>query len=113
MSAPLHELRTTPDRAAILATVIRLAEEVIDGDGLDPGHLEVTRETSVRDIAIESVELIALGEMLLEEYGWRVDLGAWLGDLDGHQITALTVGQLVDFVADSLVGIVEPGDGRS
>jgi len=105
MSAPLHDVTTSSNGDAspdeILAMVARLVGEVI-GEGYDLG-LEITRETSFADdIEIESIEFVALGEALLEVYGDRVDLVAWFGELDVDQIIGLTVGQLVDFVAESL-----------
>src|SRR6266545_6744188 len=104
MSAPLSDVTTpngdtSPDH--ILATVSRLVAEVI-GEGYDL-DLEITRDTSFSDdIELESIEFVALGEMLLDVYGDRVDLVAWFGELDVDQIIGLTVGQLVDFVAESL-----------
>jgi len=100
MSAPLPEI-TQSDPDQILATVARLVVEVI-GEGYDLG-LAITRDTSFSDdIELESIEFVALGEMLLEVYGDRVDLVAWFSELDVDQIIGLTVGELVDFVAESL-----------
>jgi acyl carrier protein len=112
MPAPPHDLTTMPTSAgtpagdAILATVVKLLAEAIDeGDDVD---LDFTRETSLGDdIEIESIELVALGELLLETYGERVDLIAWIGDLNVDQITGLTVGQLVDFIAAALRGDID------
>jgi len=104
MSAPLHDLTSSNGGASpdhILDTVSKLVAEVI-GEGYDL-DLEITRDTSFSDdIELESIEFVALGEMLLEVYGDRVDLVAWFSELDVDQIIGLTVGQLVDFVAESL-----------
>jgi acyl carrier protein len=95
--APLD--RPTPD--AVLAEVDRMLAEVIGDDLLLDGPL--TMETSFDgDLQLESIEFVALAEKLLETYGERVDFVAWMADMELDDIIALTVGQLVDFVVQSL-----------
>lgn len=57
------------------------------------------------DLQLESLEFVALAEQLVQRYGDRVDFVAWLASLELDEIIALTVGDLVAFVASSL----EPG----
>lgn len=54
------------------------------------------------DLQLESLEFVALAERLVQRYGDRVDFVAWLASLELDEIIALTVGDLVAFVASSL-----------
>lgn len=87
--------------------------------GTDPGLfaeivgilLEVTRESAEWaaaitpnarlevDLGMESIELLALAELLQSRYGERVDLPAFVAGLDIDRIIGLSVADLVDFVA--------------
>jgi len=92
--------------AGIVATIAALVTEVIGEDAeLD---LDITADSSFsEDIEIESIEFVALAEHLQETYGERIDLIAWLGDLDLDEIIDLSVGELATFVAACL----EDGEG--
>jgi acyl carrier protein len=57
--------------------------------------LEIEPETSFQeDLEIESIELVALGERLQEEYA-HVDFADWLATMEVDEIIAMTVGDLV------------------
>ena len=82
----------------VLADLERLLIEVIGDDLLLDGPL--TMATSFdEDLQLESIEFVALSEKLLETYGERVDFVGWLAEMELDDIIALTVGQLVEFVA--------------
>ena len=82
----------------VLADIERLLIEVIGDDLLLDGPL--TMETSFdEDLQLESIEFVALSEKLLETYGEQVDFVGWLAEMELDDIIALTVGQLVAFVA--------------
>jgi acyl carrier protein len=86
-------------RTSVLADVERILAEVIGEDLLLEGPL--TMETSFdEDLQLESIEFVALSERLLVTYGESVDFVGWLAELELDEIIALTVGQLVDFVAN-------------
>ena len=88
MSSVLDEI------TAILADV--LGEEFI----LDT---EVTLDTSFSDdLALESIEFVELSERLQDRYGTRVNLAAFVADMDIDRIMALTVGQLAGYVEAQL-----------
>lgn len=64
---------------------------------------ELTAETSFSDdLALESIEFVALSEKLQERYGARVNLAAFIADLDINEIMALTVGQLAGYIEAQL-----------
>ena len=91
----MPETVTEPD---VLAEIERILLEVIGDDLLLDGPL--TMETSFdEDLQLESIEFVALSEQLLETYGEQVDFVAWLAEMTLDEIVALTVGQLVAFVA--------------
>lgn len=86
----------TPE--SVLAQLEEMLVEVIGDDLLLDGPL--TMETSFdQDLQLESIEFVALSEKLLETYGEQVDFVGWLAEMELDDIIALTVGQLVDFVA--------------
>ena len=75
--------------------------EVIGEDFLV--DVEVSGETTFNeDLALESIEFVALAEKLQERYGGQVDFPAFLAGLDIEEIMALTVGELVTYVASCL-----------
>ncbi|MGW1378752.1 phosphopantetheine-binding protein [Streptomyces sp. NPDC002446] len=56
---------------------------------------EITAATTFNDdLALESIEFVALAELLQERYGTAVDLLGLLADKDIDQILAMTVGEL-------------------
>ena len=64
---------------------------------------ELTAETSFSDdLALESIEFVALSEKLQDRYGARVNLAAFVADLDINEIMALTVGQLAGYIEAQL-----------
>jgi acyl carrier protein len=81
----------------VLDEVVRMIEEVVGQDVLL--GMTVTPDTTFSDdLGLESIEFVALADRLRERYGDRVDLVAFLGDMDIDEIMAMTVGQLVDHI---------------
>jgi acyl carrier protein len=87
----------------IVATIACIVADVIGEDaGLD---LDIRADSSFsEDIELESIEFVALAEQLQRTYGERIDLIAWLGELDLDEIIDLTVGELAEFIAACLDG---------
>jgi acyl carrier protein len=90
---------TTVD--GILATISRLVVDVIGEEYvLD---LDIGMDTSFNaDLELESIEFVALAASLREEYGERVDFVAFLADKEVGEIIALTVGDVVRYIHESL-----------
>jgi acyl carrier protein len=66
-------------------------------------EVDITGDSSFsEDIEIESIEFVALGELVQNRYGERIDLVGWFGELDLDEIIDLTVGELAEFVAACL-----------
>ncbi|HEY2700505.1 MAG TPA: phosphopantetheine-binding protein [Pseudonocardiaceae bacterium] len=89
------------DEQAVLAELTGMIGIVLEDIGtLDT---EVTLDTTFRDdLDLESIDLVALGGLLGERYGDRVNFAEFVADLDLERIIALTVGDLVEYVLISL-----------
>lgn len=85
----------------VLAGVRTAIEKVIGEDWvLDE---EITGETSFADdLEMESIEFVALAEILQLAYGDQLDFVAWLSQKDLDQIIGLTVGDVVEFISECL-----------
>ena len=82
----------------ILRTVEKLVLEVAGDEILIAGPL--TMQTTFNgDLELESIEFVALAEKLQLHYGSEVDFVGWISKKELDQIIALTVGELVEFIA--------------
>jgi acyl carrier protein len=83
-------------------TIVQAALVDIAGDEiLISGPL--TLETSFNgDLELESIEFVALAEKLQERFGNKVDFVGWISGKELDQIIGLTVGELVEFIAQCL-----------
>lgn len=85
--------------AEILDEVSRMLIDLIGEDYLL--DVEVTMDTTFSDdLAVESVEFVALAEKLQDRYGERVDFAALIAEMELDEIIGMTVGQVVRYVAD-------------
>jgi acyl carrier protein len=82
----------------ILATVTRLLIEVVGDDFTLVGPITLATSFN-RDLELESIEFVALAELLQAHYGARVDFVGWISGKELDQIIALTVGDLVELIA--------------
>ena len=88
----------TATHADILTTVQHLIVEVAGDELLLTGP--ITLETSFNaDLELESIEFVALAEKLQQHYGAGIDFVGWISKKELDQIIALTVGELVEFIA--------------
>ncbi|MCD6641153.1 MAG: hypothetical protein LT071_14740 [Nocardioides sp.] len=91
----------TPTREQVLVDLGRILDEVV-GEDLLMGE-PLAMETSFNeDLQLESIEFVALAEALLETYGSRVDFVSWMAAMELDDVVALTAGDVVDFVVESL-----------
>jgi acyl carrier protein len=102
--APENLATVAPARDAeelILATISQLLVQIIGEEYLL--DLDIGMDTSFNtDLELESIEFVALATRLREHYGDRVDFVAYLAGKEVHEIIALTVGELVTYIAASL-----------
>jgi acyl carrier protein len=91
------------DEQAVLEDLTRMIAVVLADVG--PLDAEITPDTTFRDdLDLESIDLVALGGLLGERYGDRVNFAEFVADLELEEIIALTVGDLVEYVLASLRG---------
>ena len=83
----------------VLDEVVQLLIEVVGEDFLL--DLEITRDTTFSDdLALESIEFVALAEKLQQRYGGRVDFAAFVADMDITEIMTMKVGTLVAYIEE-------------
>ncbi len=88
----------TADRGEILRVVEQLVTEIVGDELLLDGPIAMTTSFNA-DLELESIEFVALAEKLQQHYGGGVDFVAWISGKELDQIIALTVGELVEFIA--------------
>ncbi|MCY0925399.1 acyl carrier protein [Streptomyces sp. H27-H1] len=83
--------------ADILAEITGMLVEIVGDEHLLAD--EVTMKTTFNeDLALESIEFVALAELLHNRYGSDVDLMGFLSDKDMDGILAMSVGELVTHI---------------
>jgi len=91
-----------PSHDEVVADLTRMLGEVVGEDELAMLD-EITVATSFNeDLELESIEFVALAELLMEHYGERVDFVAWIAEMELEQIIEMTVGELVAFIVSCL-----------
>jgi acyl carrier protein len=94
---------TVPDTSQLLDHLREDLAEVMGDDVLLA--VEITPDTRFDDdLALESIEFVALGEILRERYGERVDFAAFIAGMELDEIMSLTVGVLLAYISDRLAG---------
>jgi len=85
----------------VLDTVSSLIIEVLGDDYLLESP--ITMDTAFEeDLELESIEFVALAEQVELRYRDGIDFVSWMGEMEVEEIKALTVGDLVTFIATSL-----------
>ena len=96
----LEPTRARLDEHRLLAEVTGMLREVTGEDAAWAARVAASSRIE-GDLGLDSLEMAALGERLQLAYGELVDLPAFLAGLDIDQIIALTVGDLVGYVASA------------
>ena len=87
--------------APVLEAVAGAIREVVGEDWIQDEP--ILMDTSfAEDLELESIEFVALAEVLQELYGERVDFVAWISKLELDEIIQLNVGQVVEFIEQCL-----------
>lgn len=85
---------------AVFADVSTIVHEVLEDDG---SVLEITSETSFsQDLGMMSVDVVSLAGRLQAKYGKAVNFVLFAERLDIDSLSALRVGDLVDYIVSSL-----------
>ncbi|MFE9843712.1 acyl carrier protein [Streptomyces goshikiensis] len=88
-------MTTTADR--ILTEITGMLVEIV-GDEFLLSEEVTMRTTFNEDLALESIEFVALAELLHHRYGSDVDLMGFLAEKDMDAILAMSVGELVTHI---------------
>jgi acyl carrier protein len=104
MSSGMDLGTTATDETAVLARLAAMLRELLAEYGLDEDDTaEITMDTTFHDdLELESVDLVALSGQLREHYGDRVNFATFIAERDLDEIIALTVGELVRYIVESL-----------
>lgn len=85
----------------ILDIVTRFICEVIGEEWAS--EMEINDDTSFNlDLELESIEFVALAELIQAHYGEQLNFVDWLSQMELDQIIALRVGDLTEFIKGSL-----------
>ncbi|MFD4133234.1 acyl carrier protein [Streptomyces goshikiensis] len=107
-------MTTTAD--TILTEIIGMLVEIV-GDEFLLSEEVTMRTTFNEDLALESIEFVALAELLHHRYGSDVDLMGFLAEKDMDAILAMSVGELVTHIGRvthaSLARAASPGAGAA
>jgi acyl carrier protein len=88
--------------AAVFDEIRSMVTKLLDQYGLD--DVEITPDSLFHDdLGLESIDLVALGAMLAERYGERVNIAEFLADLKIDDVIGLRLGSLADYVSSVLV----------
>lgn len=88
------------DQTAVLADVETMLRDVLGDFGPDA---EITMDTTFRDdLGMESLDVVSLAGRLQARYGNAVNFALFVSTFDVASVGELTVGQLVEYIADSL-----------
>lgn len=83
----------------VLDEVVAMLIEVVGEDFLL--DVEIDLDTTFSDdLALESIEFVALAEKLQQRYGGRVDFAAFVADMDITEIMTMKVGTLVAYIEE-------------
>ena len=95
------ETALTSDADQVLADITGMLRTLLEEYGFDDA--EITRETTFHhDLELESIDLVTLSGQLREHFGDQINFAEFIADLELEQIIELTIGELVDFVVESL-----------
>jgi len=84
-----------PTTETVLADLTVMLREVLDGYEIG----EITPDTLFgEDLEMESIDLVALGGLLAERYGDRVNFAEFIAGLDLDEIIDLSVGRLTSYI---------------
>jgi acyl carrier protein len=85
-------------REEVLEQVAHLIREVVGEAWIE--EKDIGMGTSFgKDLELESIEFVALGERLQGQFGKQVDFVGWLSGKELDEILGLKVGDLVEFIA--------------
>jgi acyl carrier protein len=86
-------------RSRLFTEITGILRDIVRSDGQDAGVIGAGTRLE-GDLRLDSIEMATLAARLRERYGPRVDLLGFLATLELDELIGLTVGQLVERVAE-------------
>ncbi|MEV6597415.1 acyl carrier protein [Actinoplanes sp. NPDC051346] len=88
------------DQTAVLADVSSMLRSVLGDFGDDA---DIAMDTTFSDdLGMESIDVVSLAGRLQARYGTSVNFALFVSGLDVQSVGQLKVGELVDYIVDSL-----------
>jgi acyl carrier protein len=86
---------------SVFEQITRMVRDVVGEDYLL--DVQITAGTTfTEDLGLESIEFVELWEKVQEHYGPRVNITAFIADMDIDAIMGITVGQLAGYIEAQL-----------
>ena len=82
-------------------TVLDVIKDVVGEDFFEESEIDLD-SSFAEDIELESMEILQIGEQLIQIYEDRVDFVQWISDMDLRDIVALTLRDFVTFIVSEL-----------
>ena len=93
-------MSTTTTSEEVFAQIKRFIAEIIGEDVVE--EIEIERESVfTRDLEMDSIELVALAEKVNKKYGDKADFVAWFSGMELADLVKISLGEIVDFIADA------------
>ena len=94
----VNNLKVAVPDAAVVAEVVGLVRTAINEDWIL--DMDMDADTSLnRDLEIESMDFVAIANVLQKNYGDVLDIAGWLAGKDIKELVNLTIGDLAGHVA--------------
>ena len=89
------------NKATVLEQVVATIRSTINEDWIE--DFEIDEQTRFNeDLEIESIEFVKIADALSQLYGAKLNIVAWLSGKSIHELIALNVGTLVDYIVQTL-----------
>ena len=87
----------------ILNTVIDKIRSTIAEDWIEDFEIDANTRFN-NDLEIESIEFVKIADAIQKHYGTRLDIVGWLSGKNIHELIALTVGELANYISSAVSG---------
>lgn len=88
------------EKREIFLTIKGFISEIIGEDVAE--ELDISVNSSfTKDLEMDSIQIVSFAEKVNRRYGERVDFTGWLSDKSIMQLLNMTIGKIVDFIANA------------
>lgn len=85
----------------ILEVVIATIRQTIDEDWIEDFPIDADSRFN-SDLEIESIEFVKIADAIQRHFGTRLDIAGWLAGKNIHELIALSVGELCQYIGGAL-----------